>query len=100
LTPGNYWLIFGFSSSSSSAGAGLGGMSAGRGPAPFNGIFAKTLTNISFGIMNSTNLTSGGYVQGASFSTAGGGTISAFPVSALSSAVSNLVFNFQLLRSA
>lgn len=98
LKPGAYWMLIGRSTSSSSAGAGLTAMTS-WGPR-YSAHYAGTEGNMFFGIMGSTNLTSGPHLGAAVFSTAGGGTTSAFPISALSSTASNPKMVFQLLRSA
>jgi fibronectin-binding autotransporter adhesin len=98
LTWGPYWLIVGISSSSASGGAGLGGMSNCH--VRYSGHLGFSATNLSFGIMGSTNMTSGGLLGCGSFSTAGGGTTNSLPVSAISSIASNAHIYFQLLRSA
>jgi hypothetical protein len=56
--------------------------------------------NLSVGVMGSTNRTSGGLLGAGSFSTAGGGTTSGFPLSAISSSASHQRPYFQLLRFA
>ena len=99
LAAGQYWLVMGRSTSSSSAGAGLTAMTS-WGPR-YSNHYAGTMGNLLFGIMGSTNMTSIGVHIGAGvFSTAGGGTTSAFPMSAISSTASNPMMYFQLLRSA
>jgi hypothetical protein len=50
--------------------------------------------------MGSTNQTSGNMLGAGSFSTAGGGTTSALPISAISSSASHVRPYFQLIRSA
>lgn len=99
LSEGNFWLIAGFSSSSASGGAaGLAGMSNCN--VRYSNHYGISMSNISFGIMGSTDLTSGGLMGCGSFSTAGGGTTNSIPISAISSIASNVKPYFQLLRSA
>lgn len=98
LSPGPYWLVFGYSSASASGGAGLGGMSNCN--VRYSNHYGASQADIAFGIMGSTNFSSGGLLGAGSFSTAGGGTTSAFPISAISSSASNPRWCFQLLRSA
>lgn len=97
LTPGHYWMVMGMSSSSSSAGAG--GLAALTNcNVRYQGHYGNSVGVLSVGVMGATNRTSN-IIGGASFSTAGGGTTSALPVSALSSMASNAGLYFQLLRS-
>jgi hypothetical protein len=99
LTAGDYWLVVGMSSNTASAGAaGLAGIT--NYTMRYSNHYGVSQTNLTFGIMGSTNLTSGGLLMAGSFSTAGGGTTSAFPISAISSSSSHNRPYFQLLRSA
>jgi hypothetical protein len=96
LAPGNYWLVFGMSSSSAtnSAGNWTGAHVA------YASHYGMSQSDVVFGVMGSTNRTSGGLMGAGSFSTAGGGTTSGFNISAISSNTSNIIPMFQLLRSA
>lgn len=98
LSPGPYWLIFGVSTSSltNSSGISLATQCNNR----YSAHYGISQANLSFGVMGSTNRTSGGLFNGGSFSTAGGGTTSGFPISAISSSASHNIPYFQLLRSA
>jgi hypothetical protein len=99
LSPGNYWLVIGLSSSSSSAGAaGLAALTNCN--VRYSGHYGNSQAVLSFGVMGSTNRTSNHWYGGASFSTAGGGTTNSIPISALSSAASLAFPVFQLARSA
>lgn len=100
LTPGNYWLIFGLSTNSSTNISKITGASNCR--PRINYIFGQGAENNAthFGVLGSSNYTSGGLSGHGSFSTAGGGTTSALPISAISSNESNFVPYFQMLRSA
>lgn len=98
LSPGPYWLVIGMSSNSSSAGAALGGMS--NCGVSYSNHYAATMVNSAFGIMGSTDFTSGGLLGAGSFSTAGGGTTNSIPISAISSNASQARLYFQMLRSA
>lgn len=99
LTPGAYWLVFGYSSSTNSAGAaGLAALTNCN--VRYSNHYAVSQVDIPFGIMGSTNLTSGGLLGAGSFSTAGGGTTNSIPVSAISSSASQVRPYFQILRSA
>jgi hypothetical protein len=98
LTAGAYWLIFGLSTSSATNSTGMG--PATNCNVGYSNHYANSQPNIWFGVMGSTNLTSGGLFGGGSFSTAGGGTTAALPISAISSSASNNKPYFQLLRSA
>jgi hypothetical protein len=98
LTPGPYWLVLGGSSSTSSAGAVAAGITNCH--VRYSGHYGVSQVNVGFGVMGSTNLTSGGQLGNGFFSTAGGGTTSGFPISAISSTASNPIPYFQLLRSA
>lgn len=99
LSAGNYWGVFGLSTSSNSAGAG--GLAALTNcNVRYSNHYAVSQANLSFGVMGSTDRTSGGLMGAGSFSTAGGGTTNSIPISAISSG-SNLVrMYFQMLRSA
>lgn len=99
LSPGPYWLVFGYSSSSASAGAaGLAALTNCN--VRYSNHYAVSQVDIAFGIMGSTNLTSGGQLGAGSFSTAGGGTTNSIPISAISSSASQVRPYFQILRSA
>lgn len=99
LSAGQYWMVMGYSSSSASGGAaGLAALTNCN--AKYSNHYGASISNVSFGVMGSTNATSGGLMGGASFSTAGGGTTSGFNISALSSMSNNAKIYFQLLRSA
>lgn len=97
IPPGNYWLVLGLSTSSSSAGAVTGITNCN---VQFSNIYVMSQANLAFGVMGSTNFTSGGNLGGGSFSTAGGATQGNIPLSAISSSASNPMMYFQLLRSA
>jgi hypothetical protein len=99
LQGGAYWLVLGYSTSTSSNGASFL-RSATNCNVRYSMHYCAVGPNLAFGIMGSTNLTSGGVLCAGSFSTAGGGTTSAFPISAISSSASNNRMYFQMLRSA
>lgn len=99
LPVGQYWLVLGYSSSSASGGAaGLAALTNCN--AKYSNHYVNSQLNLSFGVMGSTNMTSGGLLGAGSFSTAGGGTTSGFNISAISSSSNNNRLYFQLLRSA
>ena len=99
LSAGPYWIVFGNSTSSSANSTGISTASA-MFPR-YSNHYWLTQIDSAFGIMGSTNRSSGVMIgAGASFSTAGGGTTSAFPISALSSIASQPVFPLQMIRSA
>lgn len=98
LSAGAYWLIFGLSTSSSSNSARISAATNCR--VGYASHYGASQANLNFGIMGSTNLTSGGLLGAGSFSTAGGGTTSILPISAISSSASNVRPYFQMLRSA
>lgn len=99
LKQGNYWLIIGASSSTSSAGAaGLAALTNCH--VRYSGHYGASQANVGFGVMGSTNMTSGGQLGAGFFSTAGGGTTNSIPISAISSTASNPMPFFMLLRSA
>lgn len=98
LSAGPYWLLLGQTTSSSSNSTGMS--AATNCNVRFGSAWAATQVNAAVGIMGSTNQTSGGLIGAGSFSTAGGGTTSAFPQSAISSSASHPQIYFQLLRSA
>lgn len=96
LSAGPYWLVFGYSTSALTNSAGAWSNANVR----YSNHFGQSATNMAFGVMGSTNLTSGGLMGAGSFSTAGGGTTASLPISAISSSASHVVPMFQLLRSA
>ena len=98
LTPGPYWLIFGYSSSTQSNSARCS--AATNCGVYYASHYGNSQVNRNFGIMGSTNLTSGGLLGAGSFSTAGGGTTNSIPISAISSSTSNVRPYIQMLRSA
>ena len=98
LSKGPYWLIIGMTTSSSSNSARISAATNCRVGYASHQVAAQW--NVNFGIMGSTNLTSGGLLGMGSFSTAGGGTTASLPISAISSSASNARPYFQLLRSA
>jgi len=99
LPAGPYWVVVGMSSSSSSAGpAGLAAITNCN--VRYSAHYGMSQLTVPFGIMGSTNLTSGGLLGAGSFSTAGGGTTASINISAISSMASLALPYFQLLRSA
>lgn len=99
LSPGEYWLVVGMSSTTGSGGAaGLAALSNCN--VRYSAHYGASQANLFFGVYGSTNLSSGPQIGGGSFSTAGGGTTSGFPISAISSSASNVRLYFQLIRSA
>lgn len=99
LTAGNYWLVLGLSTSSASAGAaGLAALTNCN--VRYSAHYGVSQTDISFGIMGSTNLSTGGLLGAGSFSTAGGGTTNSIPISAICSSSAHARLYFQLHRSA
>lgn len=99
FTPGQYWLVFGVSSSSGTNSTGISLASANIANA-FKSAYYMTQTNQAFGVAGSTNLTSGAMLGAGQFSTAGGGTTANLPLSAISSIATHPLLCFQLLRSA
>lgn len=99
IAPGNYWMVLGMSSSSSSAGAaGLAALTNCN--VRYSAHYGMSQATIPFGIMGSSNATSGGLLGAASFSTAGGGTTNSINISAMSSMANLALLYFQLLKSA
>lgn len=99
ITPGNYWLIIGMSSSTNSAGAaGLAALTNCN--VRYSNHYASSMSNLSFGLMGLSNMTSGGLLGNGSFSTAGGGTTANLPISAISSSASLAGIYFQMLQSS
>lgn len=98
LSAGPYWLVFGYKSSSATNNASASNFTQNNVRYSYHLVASQH--NLAFGIMGSTNFTSGGLMGIGSFSTAGGGTTSGFPISAISSSASHNVPHFQLLRSA
>jgi hypothetical protein len=96
LQPGAYWLVFGYSSSSATNSAGNWTNANVR----YSAHYGVVQTDLSIGVMGSTNRTTGGLLGAGSFSTAGGATTSAFPLSAITSSASHVRPYFQMLRSA
>lgn len=102
LSPGAYWLLFGISTTSSTGGdANASAFTGGTNcNVRYSNHYGASQPNAGFGVMGSTNNSSGGYWGAGSFSTAGGGTTANLPISALSTSVNNVRLYFQLLRSA
>lgn len=101
LSSGNYWLIFGYSTSTTGGGTSSVKISAATAcRVYYSNHYGNSQATAAFGVMGSTNLTSGGLLGCGSFSTAGGGITTALPISAISSSASNVRPYFQLLRSA
>lgn len=98
LSDGAYWLVFGYSSSTATNNARMAAATACN--MRYSNHYGASQVNSGFGVMGSSNYTSGGYLGCGSFSTAGGGTTSALPLSAISSSASQVRPIFQLLRSA
>jgi hypothetical protein len=99
LSPGAYWMVMGISTASAAGGpAGLSVMTNCN--VRYSAHYGIAQANVVIGVMGSTNVSSGGPFGAGSFSTAGGGTTSAFPMSAISSSASHGRPYFQLLRSA
>lgn len=96
LSAGPYWLVFGYSSSGATNSAG----NWSNANAAYSNHYGQSGINQAFGVMGSTNLTSGGMLGVGSFSTAGGGTTNSIPLSAISSSASHVVPYFQLIRQA
>ena len=98
LSAGPYWLLFGYSTSTLSNSARVS--AATNCNVRISNCYGVSQANIAFGVMGSTNFTSGERLGAGSFSTAGGGTTSIFPLSAISSSASNVRPYFQMLRKA
>lgn len=99
LTPGQYWLVVGLSSTSTTAGAaGLTNLTNCN--VRYSAHYGNSQADLSFGVMGSTNRTSNPWNYAGSFSTAGGGTTNSIPISAVSSIASQAFPVFQLVRSA
>ena len=96
LSAGAYWLLFGYSSSSATNSTGMSAMTNCN--IKYSNHYGASQPNLAFGIMGSTNMTSGGNLGAGSFSTVGGGTTAALPLSAISSLASNVRPYFQLLN--
>jgi hypothetical protein len=99
LTPGNYVAVFGVTSQASTNSTGMGGATACR--IFLSQIMGQSQTNTAFGVMGSTNFTTGAWQVGAgSFSTAGNGTVTAIPLSLVRTLTSHFIPAFQLARLA
>ena len=100
LVGGPYWIVFG-GSTRSSATTGVAGLSAMTNcNVRYSNHYGVSQTNLAFGVMGSSNLTSGGYFGAGSFSTAGGGTTNSINLSQISSSASHVRLYFQMLRFA
>jgi len=97
LSAGPYWLVVGYSSNSASNSTGI--QPATNCNISFSQGYVQPGFNVAMRIMGSTN-SQIGQMGGASFSTAGGGTTTSFPASALTSAGANSRYYFQMIRSA
>ncbi len=100
LSPGVYWAVVGLSTSSSTAGAAGIANNITNCNVRYSAHYGVSQADLSFGIMGSTDRTSGGLMGAGSFSTAGGGTTASLPISAISSIASLAKIYFQILRSA
>jgi hypothetical protein len=98
LAPGAYWLVFGVSTSTATNVAGM--TAATNSPISYSNHYGLSQPNLTWGVMGNTVFSTGGLMMAGSFSTAGGGTTSALPISAISSSASHVIPHFQLLRSA
>ena len=100
LVGGPYWIVFG-GSTSSAATTGVAALSAMTNcNVRYSNHYGVSQTNLAFGVMGSSNLTSGGYFGAGSFSTAGGGTTNSINLSQISSSASHVRLYFQMLRFA
>jgi len=97
LSAGPYWLVVGYSSNSASNSTGI--QPATNCNISFSQGYVQPGFNVGVRVMGSTN-SQIGQMGGASFSTAGGGTTTSFPASALTSAGANSRYYFQMIRSA
>ena len=98
LAPGEYWLVFG-GSTSSAATTGIAALSAVTNcNVRYSNHYGVSQANIAFGVMGSSNVASGGALGAGSFSTAGGGTKNSINLSQISSLASNIRMYFQMLR--
>jgi hypothetical protein len=97
LSGGPYWLVFGNSTSSSANSTGI---SAASGIFPrYSNHFAVSQINSGFGAMDGT--AQGIPLGGGSFSTGGaGGTTTGIPHPNISTIASQVIFPFQMIRSA
>lgn len=102
LDAGAYWLIFGISTSSFAGAAAMSNLTWNH--VRYTNHYGASQVNSNFGVMGSSNLTSGGYFCCGSFSTGGGGTAgvttASLPLSAISTTASMYMPYFQMLRSA
>jgi len=96
LPPGQYWLVYGISSSTAS-------QFTNQGTRLFN-IFSNymaTQANVAFGTLGAATNSSIGILYGmGSFTTAGGGTTNSIPISAISTTASHAIPLFELARIA
>jgi hypothetical protein len=100
LAAGVYWLFMGRNGASSSAGAaGLSAMTNWN--CRYAVHYVVSGPNSNWGVMNSTNLTTGGLLGAGSMTTNTSNVmVTALPMSNISSSASNPQLHFQLLRSA
>jgi hypothetical protein len=100
LNGGPYWIVFG-GSTSSAATTGVAALSAVTNcNARYTNHYGVSQTNLAFGVMGSSNLTSGGYFGAGSFSTVGGGTTNSINLSQISTTAAHNRLYFQMLRFA
>jgi hypothetical protein len=97
LDVGAYWLVVGVSTNTATTG-GIAAMTNCN--VRYSQVFGGFQVNSNFGIMGSTNLTSGGLLGCGSITVAAGATTSSLSMSNMSSSASNARLYFQLLRSA
>lgn len=99
FTPGNYFAVFGMTTSSATNSTGFSAATACR--VFLSNVYGASNTSTVIGVMGSTNFTSGGWAMGAgSFSTAGNGTTNSIPLSAISTLAANFVPAFNMIRQA
>jgi hypothetical protein len=98
LKAGPKWLVLGMSTSSATNSAVLAALTNCR--VSYGSHYAASMVNSWWGVMGSTNHTSGGLMGVGSVSVAGGGTTANLDMSQISSSASNNIPYFQLLRSA
>lgn len=100
LSAGVYWAIFGYSSAQSNGLTDLNAAISNNRCFISATMVAANGGNSSFGLMGSSNRTSGAYFGAGIFSTAGGGTTNSLPFSAISSVSQMNHLAFDLIRRA
>lgn len=99
LTPGQYWLVYGRSTTSATQNAAIS--VATRMLVSHNTFLAVSQNTLALGVMGAATNSSVGFTQGlGSFTTAGGGSTNSIPLANISTTASHNHLIFELVRIA